>query len=221
MPETFYQHTGKRLVDLALSLLGLVALFPVFLLISLAVFVTSGWPVFFRQVRTGRHAQPFRIWKFRTMKTLPPGNAPLLTAAGDARVTPFGRVLRATKSDELPQLFNVLSGDMSLVGPRPEVPRYTALYSGDQKLILTVRPGITGPAAAAFIAEEELLAAAEDMEHFYVSTILPAKLQTDLRYVRSISFNKDLRILAHTFIRLLFYSSQSRGVASRAPQSEV
>jgi lipopolysaccharide/colanic/teichoic acid biosynthesis glycosyltransferase len=149
------------------------------------------------------------------------GAGALLTASGDSRVTPFGRWLRSTKCDELPQLFNVITGDMSLVGPRPEVPRYTEKYSAHQLEVLGVRPGITGPTANEYISEEELLATAPDKEEFYLSVLLPAKLESDLRYTRNISFNTDLKLIANTVMRLLLKSQNNRKLMSNAPQREL
>ncbi len=144
-----------------------------------------------------------------------------LTAAGDARITPFGRWLRRTKTDELPQLLNVLLGDMSIVGPRPEVPRYTERYCRRQRSVLDVRPGITGPTANTYIEEEEILAQTPDKEKFYLTVLLPAKIESDLRYIQNISFNTDLKIIANTLIRLLFKSSNNRKLISKASEGEV
>jgi lipopolysaccharide/colanic/teichoic acid biosynthesis glycosyltransferase len=221
VPSTscFYLPVGKRIFDFAASALAVLLLAPVFVLLAAAVFLTSGSPVFFRQERTGRKGRPFRIWKFRTMHSTGPDDpaGPLITAAGDARITSIGKWLRRCKADELPQLFNVLVGEMSLVGPRPEVPRYTNTYSPAQRLILDVRPGITGPASNDFIAEEELLCNAADKEAFYLSVLLPAKLAKDLKYVQEMSFNTDLKHIANTFSGLLFQSRQTQNL-SRSPQ---
>lgn len=142
----------------------------------------------------------------------------LLTAAGDARVTPFGRWLRKTKCDELPQLINVLLGEMSLVGPRPEVPLYTSAYTSSQKEILTFRPGITGPSSNLYISEEDLLAAQPDMESYYRDVLLPAKLNTDLAYCRQLTFNTDLKLIANTLTNLLFQSKPRHRSILSSPQ---
>jgi lipopolysaccharide/colanic/teichoic acid biosynthesis glycosyltransferase len=220
LTQSFYTRTGKRFFDFVVAAFAIVLLAPVLCLLSLAVFLASGPPIFFRQERTGRGGKPFRIWKFRTMSSDESPNRSLITAAGDSRITGIGRWLRRTKADELPQLFNVLVGEMSLVGPRPEVPRYTRRYTARQRAVLEVRPGITSPASNAFITEEELLRNAADKERYYVSVLLPAKLATDLKYLNEISFNRDLKHIANTFSRLLFQSPQARNLTSRVPQRE-
>ena len=187
----------KRCMDVALSLMALALLWPVGLAVALAIRLDSPGPALFRQERVGLHGRTFRIHKFRTMRLNEAG--PLVTASGDARITRVGRVLRRCKLDELPQLIDVLLGRMSLVGPRPEVPRYMALYPEDaRRRILSVRPGITDPASIAFIDEERILAAAPDAERAYVDTIMPIKQRHDLDYVEHRSTAGDLRILART-----------------------
>lgn len=198
MTSTFYARHGKRWLDAIVSLVGLIFLSPLLLLVALAVWLTSPGSALFRQTRTGQFEKPFQIAKFRSMRTGSTGS--LVTGAGDSRVTPLGRWLRKTKIDELPQLFNVLLGDMSLVGPRPEVPLYTAMYSQRQKQVFAARPGITSP----FInADEELLMAKQpDPEHFYVTTLMPAKLELDLAYCENIRFFEDLRIIFGTVAQI-------------------
>lgn len=198
MTSTFYTRFGKRLLDLLLSFIGVVVLSPFLLLVAAAVKFSSRGPALFRQIRTGQFQKPFHILKFRTMRHSASGS--LLTAAGDSRITPLGRWLRKTKIDELPQLFNVLVGDMSLVGPRPEVVFYTSKYTEVQRKVFAARPGITGPSI--IMDEEELMAAQEDKEAFYLSTILPAKLKIDLAYCENIRFTADLRMLFATFRRM-------------------
>jgi lipopolysaccharide/colanic/teichoic acid biosynthesis glycosyltransferase len=198
---TFYSRTGKRLFDGFVSAVGLVALSPVLATVAIAVKLTSRGPVIFSQLRTGRLGRPFRILKFRSMRQPRKGDDSLITAAGDPRVTRFGRWLRATKIDELPQLINVLLGHMSLVGPRPEVPAYTNLYSTRQQTVLLVRPGITSPEIC--FNEEELLAIHGDKERFYLETVLPAKLESDVSYCEQITFGRDAKIIVHTVARVL------------------
>lgn len=198
MNQTFYSRFGKRWLDAACAFAGLAVLAPLFLVAALAIKLTSRGPVFFRQMRVGWLRKPFRILKFRTMTTDRKGNGPLLTTEGDSRITPVGRLLRKTKADELPQLINVLLGEMSLVGPRPEVPDFTAAYSEMQNRVFRAKPGITGPAANNYIHEEELLAAQSDKESFYLATILPAKLKMDLSYCENVRFLEDLRIIFAT-----------------------
>ena len=210
MNASFYARAGKRSFDVCCALLGVVLLAPVFLFIALLVLTTSGRPIIFRQERVGRYGKSFFICKFRTMANVPSsGDESLLTASGDTRVTRLGRWLRRTKCDELPQIWNVLRGDMSLVGPRPEVPYFTGKFTPRQRAVLEVRPGITGPAATHYIAEEQLLASHPDKELFYVNELLPAKLEKDLRYAEHVSFNTDLKLIANTFLRLLMKSRVS------------
>jgi lipopolysaccharide/colanic/teichoic acid biosynthesis glycosyltransferase len=189
----------KRVVDVAGAAAGLLVLSPVLLACAIAVKRSSPGPVFYRQVRVGLHGREFRIHKFRSMR-LHDGKGPQVTAAGDDRLTVAGRVLRRYKLDELPQLIDVLAGNMSLVGPRPEVPRYMAQYPDDVRaLILSVRPGITDNAAIAFRDEERMLAEAVDVERTYVQDIMPIKARYYLDYVRQNSVAGDLVILARTF----------------------
>jgi lipopolysaccharide/colanic/teichoic acid biosynthesis glycosyltransferase len=213
-PQTFYARFGKRFFDASFSLFGLLLLSPLLALIAAAVKLTSPGPALFSQARTGLAGKPFPILKFRTMRVSAPNSGPLLTAAGDPRITPLGRWLRRTKVDELPQLFNVLAGHMSLVGPRPEVPRYTALYSPPQRKVFLARPGITGPSI--ILNEEQLMAAQPDKEQFYLAAILPAKLRVDLAYCANIRFSADIRCLFLTFARLF-----RRPAPSSSPSSDI
>lgn len=193
----------KRAFDVLFASTALVLLMPLLLVFALAVATGSPGGAFFRQVRVGRHGREFRLLKFRSMQ---PGSEALgqLTIGGrDPRITGVGHFLRRTKLDELPQLWNVLKGDMSVVGPRPEVPRYVALYTPEQQVVLSVRPGITGMASLDYVDENELLARSDDPERTYVEEVMPAKLALDLRYVRERSFALDLRIIAAT-LRLIF-----------------
>lgn len=188
---------AKRAFDLLLSALGLLLLAPVLLLLALWVKLDSPGPVFFRQERVGRFGRPFFIHKFRTMRV---DNAGLqITVGVDPRITRAGRVLRAAKLDELPQLWDVLRGAMSLVGPRPEVPRYVALYPPQlREIVLSVRPGITDPASLSFRNESELLAAAADPEREYVEVVMPTKLRLAAAYVRRATLRSDLRVILAT-----------------------
>lgn len=188
---------AKRAFDLLLSALGLLLLAPVLLLIALWVKLDSPGPVFFRQERVGRFGRPFFIHKFRTMRV---DNAGLqITVGVDPRITRAGHFLRAAKLDELPQLWDVLRGAMSLVGPRPEVPRYVALYPPKlREIVLSVRPGITDPASLSFRNESELLAAAADPEREYVEVVMPTKLRLAAAYVRRATLRTDLRVILAT-----------------------
>ncbi len=193
----------KRVFDLIVAGAGFVVLVPVLAVIALAVAVSSPGPVLFRQQRVGLHGRPFAILKFRTMTHAPEGQGPLVTAAGDRRITPVGRVLRATKLDELPQLWNVVRGDMSLVGPRPEVPKYVAQYPpGVAEKVLSVRPGITDEASILYRDEAEILARAADPERAYVEEVLPRKLELYLRYAQRHSLAGDVGILFRTVASL-------------------
>lgn len=193
---------GKRAFDIVFALVFLVLLSPLLLLFALAVALTSPGGAFFRQVRVGRHGHEFRLLKFRTMRPGSEAKGQLTIGGRDPRITGVGYLLRKTKLDELPQLWNVLVGDMSVVGPRPEVPKYVALYNEEQRAVLSVRPGITGMASIDYIDENELLAKATDPERAYIEEVMPAKLALDLRYVREQSFALDLRIILATVGRV-------------------
>ena len=186
----------ERVLNVMCAAAGLICLLPVFAGLALAVIVDNGPPVFFRQTRVGKNGRPFRIWKFRTMCVGSLGS--VITAAGDGRITRVGAVLRRWKLDELPQLFNVLTGDMSLVGPRPEVAEYVRLEEPLWQAVLQVRPGITDLASLLYRNEEELLGAADDPNAFYRESVLPAKLFLNLAYLRSRSFRLDLRLILLT-----------------------
>ena len=188
---------GKRAFDLLGAGLALLLLAPLMVVVALWIKLDSPGPVFFRQHRVGRHGVPFLIHKFRTMRADAEGLP--LTVGDDPRITRAGRFLRRTRLDELPQFIDVLRGTMSLVGPRPEVPRYVALYPPALRdRVLAVRPGLTDPASLAFIDEAALLAAAADPEREYVERILPAKLQRAAEYAETASLATDLAVLART-----------------------
>lgn len=190
---------AKRLFDIVFASLGLLLLGPLLLGIALWIKLDSRGPVFFRQERVGRFGVPFRIHKFRTMVTDAEQLGALITVGADARITAAGRWLRASKVDELPQLWDVLRGAMSLVGPRPEVPRYVALYPpAMRELVLSVRPGITDPASLSFRNESELLARAADPEREYVEVVMPMKLGLTADYVRHASLLGDIRLILAT-----------------------
>ncbi|MCB0773961.1 MAG: sugar transferase [Flavobacteriales bacterium] len=193
---------GKRSFDIVFAVVFLVLLSPLLLLFALAVALTSPGGAFFRQVRVGRHGREFRLLKFRSMRPGSEAQGQLTIGGRDPRITGVGYLLRKTKLDELPQLWNVLVGDMSVVGPRPEVPKYVALYNEEQRAVLSVRPGITGMASIDYIDENELLAKATDPERAYIEEVMPAKLALDLRYVREQSFALDLRIIMATVGRV-------------------
>lgn len=193
----------KRLFDILFSLVALLALLPVLLVFGLSVALTSPGGAFFRQVRVGRGGKEFRLLKFRSMRPGSEAQGQLTIGGRDPRITGVGYFLRKTKLDELPQLWNVLVGDMSIVGPRPEVPRYVALYSPEQRTVLSVRPGITGLASMDYVDENEMLAKAADPEQAYINEVMPAKLALDLRYVHQRTMALDLKIIWST-IGLIF-----------------
>ena len=193
----------KRLFDLLVSGAGLLLLSPLLVGIALWIKLDSRGPVFFRQQRVGRFGAPFRIHKFRSMLAEAPRAGPQLTVGADPRITRAGRFLRRSKLDELPQLFDVLAGSMSLVGPRPEVPRYVALYPAALRdKVLSVRPGITDPASIMYRDESALLARATDPERVYIEQIMPAKLRYAAEYVDHMSLANDVRLIGAT-LRLL------------------
>lgn len=195
---------AKRLFDLLLAGAGLLALLPLLLVIALAIKLDSRGPVFYRQVRVGRHGAEFRIHKFRTMAHNPADRGPQLTVGADARITRVGAVLRRSKLDELAQLIDVLQGSMSLVGPRPEVPRYVALYPAELRTkVLSVRPGITDFASVEYRDESTLLAASADPERTYREEVLPAKLALQAKYVDAAGVFTDLKLIARTLRAIL------------------
>jgi len=190
---------GKRVMDLLFALGGLILFSPLMLTIAVAIKLDSPGPVFFRQERVGRHGKPFRIHKFRTMVDCAEQQGRQITVGQDARITRVGRWIRDRRFDELPQLIDVLKGDMSIVGPRPEVPRYVAMYSPEvREKVLSVKPGITDPASLAFRNEAELLARAEDPEREYVEVIMPRKLQHAMAYAERASVWTDLMLIGRT-----------------------
>ncbi|WP_305037315.1 sugar transferase [Anaeromyxobacter sp. SG66] len=191
----------KRAMDVAFSATGVFLLSPLLVAVAIAVRLDSPGPVLFRHERVGRNGRKFGVLKFRSMTHGSRGAE--VTAAGDPRITRVGRVLRRTKIDELPQLFNVLSGDMSLVGPRPEVARYVSMFSRDYEEILKVPPGITDPAAVEYRDEERLLAASADPEAQYSQVVLPAKIALYRRYLAERSLWTDLKIIGRTFAALI------------------
>ena len=192
----------KRAFDFGVALGGLVVLSPLLAVAAGLVKLSSPGPAIYRGVRVGRDGSTFHILKLRTMRTGADTQGPAVTTAADARITPVGRFLRRTKFDEVPQLVNVLRGEMSLVGPRPEHPDFVKHYSEDQRRVLSVRPGLTSPAALAYIREEEMLAGADPVAQ-YVTTIMPRKLALDLDYIRDATFAGDLKIIGRTLVRVI------------------
>lgn len=195
---------AKRLFDLLFSSLGLLALAPTLALIALAIKLDSPGPVFYRQVRVGRFGREFRIHKFRTMAHNPGDRGPQITVGADARITRVGSFLRSTKLDELAQLFDVLQGTMSLVGPRPEVPRYVAVYPDAlREKVLSVRPGITDFASIEYRDEGTLLAQSTDPERTYREQVLPTKLALQARYVDESGMWTDVKLIGRTIAAIV------------------
>ncbi|MFQ3610116.1 MAG: sugar transferase [Fimbriimonadales bacterium] len=193
----------KRLFDLSVASVGLVLSLPLWVVISIAIRLDSPGSIFFAHERVGRFGRKFKVLKFRTMVNDAPRLGGSITAGHDPRITRVGRLLRTTKLDELPQLWNVLKGEMSLVGPRPEVEKYVALYSDDERnIILSVPPGITGLTQIRYRHEEQLLAEQVDPEQYYREVLLPKKVASDIEYVRHRSLLGDLGLIGRTFIVL-------------------
>lgn len=196
--SNLYRDIGKRAIDFVAALAGIVLLLPIWALISILVMITSRGPALYSQERMGRNGKIFRILKFRSMIAGADKMGAGITCSGDSRVTRFGSVIRKLKIDEIPQLWNVLLGDMSLVGPRPELASYVATYTHEQRLVLSVRPGITDISSLRYRHEEELLARSHNPEEFYVKVVLPDKLALNLEYIQKMSFRFDLKLILET-----------------------
>lgn len=193
----------KRLFDLTASVIGILLLAPVYLVIALLIRLTSAGPIFYYARRVGQGGKHFTLYKFRTMVVNADQQGPGITRARDPRITKVGRFLRHTKLDELPQLFNIIRGDMSFVGPRPEDPRYVALYTPEQQKVLAVKPGITSLASVQYRHEEELLSG-DNWEDQYIHDVLIKKLQIDLEYIGRASLLTDLKIILRTLAVVSF-----------------
>jgi len=194
---------AKRLFDIVVSSIGLLILSPLFLLITLLIKLDSKGSVFYRGVRVGRFGKPFRIFKFRTMVVNPENLGGPSTADDDPRITKIGKFLRKYKLDELPQLVNVLKGEMSFVGPRPEVKQYVDMFTEEEKAILSVKPGITDWASLWNIDEASILAGSQDPEKTYMEKIRPIKLKLQLKYVKERSLYIDLKIIILTILSVV------------------
>ena len=201
--EIMVHSKPKRIFDFIFSLIGLILLLPFFIVISLLIILNSGFPVFYTQKRVGKNNKDFGLLKFRTMKK----NADklgLLTVGGrDPRITNIGYYLRKYKLDELPQLLNVFIGDMSLVGPRPEVRKYVDMYNDEQKKVLLVKPGITDLASLEYFSENDLLAKSSDPEETYIKEIMPSKLELNKKYISEAGLLTDLKIILRTLKRIV------------------
>ena len=192
----------KRIFDITLSLFGLIILLPFMLIIAILIKIDSKGPVFFKQIRVTKNGKEFKIFKYRTMR-VGSDKYSQITVGKDGRITKIGSFLRKYKLDEIPQLINVLIGDMSLVGPRPEVPKYVALYTDEQKEILKVRAGITDYASIEFSDENDLLASEEDPEKAYIEKIMPKKIELNKKYLSEVSILTDIKIILLTIKKIL------------------
>jgi len=193
-----------RFFDILFSFLGLVIFSPVFLIISILIICNNRGAVFYTQKRVGRHHKDFVLYKFRTMRTHADKNRLITIGEDDERIIKSGRFLRKYKLDELPQLWNVLKGDMSLVGPRPEVRKYVELYTDEQKRVLSIRPGITDYASIEFVNENRLLAHSKEPERYYIEEIMPQKLELNLRYMEHYSLREYFKILFLTLYSIFY-----------------
>ena len=194
---------SKRCFDIFFSLLGILFLLLLFLFVAIAIKCSSKGPVLFKQKRVGKNGKTFKIWKFRSMVVDAEAKGRQITTDGDSRITKVGKFIRKTKIDELPQLFNVLSGKMSFVGPRPEVPRYVELYTEEQRKVLTVKPGITDLASIEYRNENDLLKEAEDPDRKYIEEIMPAKLELNLKYIEKAGFFYDIGLIFKTVFKVI------------------
>lgn len=210
----FYACAGKRIIDVVVSACALLLFCPLLLVISVLVKLTSPGPVFYLQNRVGINGRLFKIVKFRSMVVGADSAGPGITASGDRRVTELGARLRRFKLDELPQLWNVFKGDMSLVGPRPELPLYVENYDSSQQKVVGVRPGLTDRASIDFRWEEELLAQCADPQQFYREKVLPRKLALNLEYIDKISLKNDLLLILGT-VRSLVSAPTHKNVIPR------
>lgn len=192
----------KRLFDIVMSAIGLILLSPVLLIIAIIIEIDTGGPILFKQMRVGRNQKQFKIYKFRTMCKDSEKKGILLTVGQDPRITKSGVFLRKYKLDELLQLVNVFLGQMSLVGPRPEVPKYVAMYNDFQKNILKIRPGITDLASIKYIDENKLLAESQNPEDTYIHEIMPKKIEMNFEYMNKLSVLFDFRLILRTFLAL-------------------
>lgn len=199
----------KRLFDIIIALTGLIILSPFLILIYCLILTTSGVPVIYNQLRVGRNDKDFRLYKFRSMYINADQHGLLTTGSGDKRITKVGRILRKYKLDELPQLWNVLKGNMSIVGPRPEVRKFVNLYSDEEKLVLSVRPGLTDYASLAYFNENEVLENYPDSEKAYIEIIMPAKLKLNLKYIGEAGLSTDLKVIGKTMVRIFSQGSGS------------
>lgn len=193
----------KRLIDILASGFGLILISPILLIICICIKFSSDGPILFKQIRVGKNGKEFTILKFRTMITNAEKMGKQITIGEDKRITPVGKFLRKYKLDELPQLFNVFKGDMSLVGPRPEVPKYVQLYSTEQMRVLDVKPGITDIASLRYKDENDILGEVDDPENYYVNVIMKDKLDLNLEYIEKNNIFLDVYLIIKTIIKCI------------------
>lgn len=194
---------SKRIFDIFFSVMGILFLSPVMIICAVLVKLSSKGPIIFRQARVGRNFAPFEIYKFRSMVVNAASLGARVTADGDKRVTKIGRIMRKTKLDEVPQLFNVLFGDMSFVGPRPEVPEFVEIYREDYVELLSVRPGVTDIGSIEFRFEEEILAASSDPRQTYIDEVLPQKIELGKKYIKQSSVLFDIKLITITLLSVV------------------
>lgn len=197
----FINRFIKRLFDVIASFIGIIILSPILILVSIAIKMDSKGDVFFKQVRVGKNGVKFNILKFRTMVVDAESLGKQITVGKDTRITKVGSALRKVKIDELPQLINVFKGDMSLVGPRPEVPKYVEMYNREQRRVLNVRPGITDIASLRYKDENDILGKVENPEEYYINTIMPDKLNLNLEYIEKNNIIFDMFLIIKTIIK--------------------
>lgn len=193
----------KRIFDFLVSLVGIIILSPIFIIVSIAIKIDSRGSILFLQKRVGKDGKEFNIYKFRTMVTDAEKLGKQITIGNDSRITKVGAFLRKFKIDELPQLFNVLLGDMSLVGPRPEVPKYVALYNNEQKKVLSIRPGITDMASLRYKDENDILGKVDNPEEYYINVIMKDKLSLNLEYIEKSNVFFDIYLIVKTIIKCI------------------
>lgn len=204
LKKTFYARFGKRAFDMCAVLASTFISVPLICIVAVCIALTSKGPVFFSQERMGKKFSRFKLFKFRTMVVDAADRGPLVTKGSDPRITKVGSFLRKSKLDELPQLFNVLKGDMSIVGPRPEVEKYALLFRDKYEVILSIMPGITDYATLEYRDEQEVLNKYTDTEVGYTKEVLPAKIALYEKYLLEMSFTTDLKIIVRTILRILF-----------------
>ncbi len=193
----------KRLFDLTFSLVGLVVLLPILIIIALFILINDGFPIFFKQIRIGKNGIEFKLFKFRSMYKIQTSKSLITVGNRDPRITKTGYFIRKYKIDELPQLINVLMGNMSLVGPRPEVKKYVDLYDVQQQKVLSVKPGITDYASIAYSNENEILANSNEPEKTYINEVMPHKLSLNLKYINEQSLMTDIKIIFNTLKKIV------------------